>query len=380
MTRRDPYIKFNSTPVSRFRIFELLASALVLVCLWSTTAHAASFSSDVSQLSWFHKPPVDGTVDTLATKFDDFVLCHGDEKFRDSLRAKGVDKPFLMYMRFEAIQPASCTATPHRNQVAYKVGDYCNIDKYHRDWFLLDKNGNKINVAGYHMMDPSNSGWRSFWLSRTREALETYGWNGVMMDNIDGSFGRFAQIRQYPAKYATEATYISAVKAMLLYLYTSYYQPKGIPVIGNITSISDPNIWFSYMTYLNGGMHESLFVDWSSGWRSASQWEENVKRIEKTQSLGKRFIVVAQGYKDNYSRQGFSYASYLLAANGKSSFRYSKAEYYRYTWMYSNYAVDLGIPLGPRYYTNGSWRRDFSKGYVSVNPTTHAYTISTSTR
>ena len=97
---------------------------------------------------------------------------------------------------------------------------------------------------------------------------------------------------------------------------------------------------------------------------------------EKTQSQGKYIILVARGNETDINRQNFAFASYLLISNGKAAFRYSSG-IYREVWLYTNYQVDLGTPLGPRYQSGSLWRRDFTKGSVVVDPVNHIATIST---
>jgi hypothetical protein len=98
-----------------------------------------------------------------------------------------------------------------------------------------------------------------------------------------------------------------------------------------------------------------------------------------TQNQGKHIILVSQGRYVDAARQQFAYASYLLIANGKAAFRYSNAAAYRQVWPYSNYNINLGTPLGPRYQSGNLWRRDFTRGYVIVDPVNHTGTIATNT-
>jgi hypothetical protein len=62
---------------------------------------------------------------------------------------------------------------------------------------------------------------------------------------------------------------------------------------------------------------------------------------------------------------------------GKSFFRYAKASTgYEYQWSYSDYWTDIGTPNGARFQqSDGTWRRNFTRGYVVVNPSTHAAQI-----
>jgi hypothetical protein len=85
-------------------------------------------------------------------------------------------------------------------------------------------------------------------------------------------------------------------------------------------------------------------------------------------SQGKNLILVAQADQQDSYRQQFALASYLLVANENAFFRYAGADGYQEVALYENYFLDLGEPLGPRYKDGSFWRRDFTNGYVVVNP------------
>ena len=98
--------------------------------------------------------------------------------------------------------------------------------------------------------------------------------------------------------------------------------------------------------------------------------------VEEALSQGKNLILVAQAAQSDPDRQQFALASYLLVANENAFFRYEDADSYREVSLYENYFLDLGQPLGPRYRDGSSWRRDFSNGYVRVDPEAHSAEIS----
>ena len=49
---------------------------------------------------------------------------------------------------------------------------------------------------------------------------------------------------------------------------------------------------------------------------------------------------------------------------------------YNQAWLYDDYKLALGTPLGARYKVGTAWKRDFSNGSVSVDPSSHAVCIS----
>ncbi|HYN90186.1 MAG TPA: putative glycoside hydrolase, partial [Ardenticatenaceae bacterium] len=328
------------------------------------------------RLAWFQNPPDNGDLATLAANFHDYIFSALNDDVRDELRARGARGPFLQYMHSGVIHnPWSCTAEPLGNQVAYRPGDFCRISEEHPDWFLRDADGEPIADGGFYFMDPASPGWRAFWIERVREMHAGRGWDGLFLDNIDATLGRFRKIGRYPVKYRTDARWQEAVTGQLRYLAVNYFQPEDVYVVGNITAVAEPTPWFNYLQFLDGAMEEGWGTDWNDRYYSVEQWEEHLQRVERTQALGKLAVLVAQGTEEDYTRERFAFASYLLVTDGLATFRYTHKEEYGEIWLYKNYSYDLGAPKGPRYRDGSSWRRDFERGYVRVNPSTHSSEI-----
>jgi hypothetical protein len=228
-------------------------------------------------------------------------------------------------------------------------------------------------------MDPGNAGWRSFFVSRLLEIDQQQGWTGVFLDNLEASLGEIKRDGLLPAKYPDDASYQAAVKGFIQYLYTNYAQAYNRPMMANIISRSTEAQWFNLTPYLTGAMQERWAVPWSgtAGYQSESKWSADMALAEKTQAQGKYIMLIAQGSKTDTARQNFAFASYLLVSNGKASFRYTDSSIYKEVWLYDNYKVQLGSPLGARYQSGTAWRRDFTKGYVIVDPVNNKATIST---
>jgi hypothetical protein len=334
-----------------------------------------------TKLAWFYKPPLDDNdLLILAGEFDFFILTRGDEDERDRLLALGAEQPILQYLRFDAIQALEdCEARPRRNQAAYRAGDYCRISQEHPDWFLLDRSGARIfqpfEDQAYVMMDPGNPGWRDFFLERVRDSQSDPNWGGVFLDNFEVTFAFRESDGEFPLAYADEAGYLAASQGMLEYLQREYFQPNRKPLFANIAARKDDAYWMNYLANLDGAMYEGWAVDWPDRFRPADRWEKQMTLAEETQAAGKFIILVSQGRQADVEVQRFAYASYLLVNNGRAAFRYGNSANYREAWFYSNYDLDLGQPLGPRYRDGDSWRRDFVNGNVMVNPETHEASI-----
>ena len=236
--------------------------------LGETPAPPSSWhNGDWFRLAWFYKPPEDGNLELLVRYFKTFILTQKDEDTRASLQRSGVPQPILQYFLLLEIQdPGSCDEEPYGNQVAFQVGDFCRISEEHPDWFLLDKQGQRMVAGKMVMMDPGNPGYRAFWLERVRWSQQALGWEGVFADNIEASFAKRQSQGQLPALYPDEASYQAAIAGFLAYLQQGYFGPEGRPLWGNIISLESGQVWQELPAHLDGVMIESFAVDWDNGY------------------------------------------------------------------------------------------------------------------
>jgi len=367
------------------KVLSLLTSFIVLLVLvignhisGQASPQTALMPNQIVNIAHFFKPP-NMDAATASKTFGTIILTNGDYNYRDQLTANGFSSAVPEYFRSDSIQdPGSCTAEPVNNQVAYNPGDFCSISQAHPDWFLLDQYGQRITVTSggqYYRMDPANPGWRDFFLTRVIESQNQHGWSGLFLDNVEGGLGKF--YGPQPAKYLDNATYQGAIAGFLQYLYANYSQKYGRPIIGNIVARADDQVWFTYLQYLDGAMQERFAIDWlETSYLSTNQWTQDMAFFEKTQAIGKYAILVSPGYQNDLNRENFAFASYLLISNGKAAFRYSTSPAYRDVWLYDNYKLNLGTPVGPRYQSGTSWHRDFTRGNVVVDPVHHTAVIS----
>ena len=340
-------------------------------------------SPDVRQMSYFYRPPAGGDTSSIARNYGHIVLTQLDEPIRDSIRSAGYRGEFYQYVRFEAIMDDTGLGYQWHNQVAFRPGDWDMISTQHPDWFLLDRDGNRIQAqtsgddseTRFYLMDPANPGWRAFFLSRVRQMQQQGQWDGLFLDNVELSLGKRKRSGQIPARYRTDEAYVAAVEDMLRWVRAN---TTGTPLEANLVEKQhdqDPN-WARMMQHLDRGFYEG----WAIGWHDdrllpAWSWNEQLKEAEQTMLSGKPVTLVAMGERGNTARQQFAYASFLLIADGRSSFRYTNSATYDQDWQYANYSQDLGRPLGPRYQVGDTWKRDFERGAVVVNPVTGAVSI-----
>jgi hypothetical protein len=327
------------------------------------------------QFAWFYKPPENpAELYAVASNFSFFILTRNDEPDREKLAKIGAEGNILQYLRFEAVMdPGDCQTKPFQNQAANLEGDFCLIKEQHSDWFLKDINGNsiKFNDIGYVVMDSGNTGWQSFFLEKVKGFQKDPGWEGLFLDNLDASLGRFEVEGKLLTHYTDDKSYQDAVVDHLSRLSKNLHQTQHKLLFANITYLRQPEVWFRYLEYLDGAMLEAFAADWENGYLTESEWLSQLDLAEATQLKGKTIILVTQGAPDDSNRMLFGLASYLLVNNGQAYFRYTNDLAYRQVWSYPEFKIDLGQPKGPRYKESGIWKRDFENGSVSVDPLNH---------
>lgn len=331
------------------------------------------------QLFWFYKPPTnERDLPVIASNFSSAILTRNDEPQREFLRDLELQGPILQYLRFEVItDPGDCQSKPAQNQVAHLEGDFCQISTQYPNWFLLDINGNPIHYpnSSNFFMDPGSPGWREYFIEKVNRFQQDNGWDGLFLDNVDGSLNRFEDWGILLANYPSDAAYQQAIVGFLQEISRSDFHIAGKPIYANIPFLVDTGVWFEYLQHLDGAMLEAFAVGWENGYLSKEEWLSQMELAEHTQKLGKDIFLVAQGTVDDIERMRFGFASFLLINNGQAYFRYTNDDAYRTLWWYPEYDIHPGQPVGPRYERNGIWYRDFEHGKVMVDPTNHKSNI-----
>jgi hypothetical protein len=332
---------------------------------------------DPVKLSWFYKPPSDMTK--MLKNYDFVVLTRGDEKYMQQAKSAG-KYPVLQYIRFDSIHdpcgqiykpkgtPCSCSSKPFRNNVGWSSEDICDIRDNHQDWFLRDANGKIVVIDKMVIMDPGNSGWRNFWLSRLKQS-QADGWQGIFMDNMGTKFFSHGYGDKALQKYPTIESYQNAVLNFLTKVRSEYFAPNNRKMYGNITvHWGHTPYYLKMMEQMDGSMDE-FWAATKSGYYSVKSWEDRLLRAKESLKQGNVVMLTSQGTQSDLNRQRFTFASYLLVASPNTYFRYTNQDYaYGQFWLYDNYKAKLGEPLGDYTRSGNVWSRKFANGKVTVDP------------
>jgi hypothetical protein len=299
-----------------------------------------------------------------------FILTKNDEWMRDELLAVNENLEIPEYILFNSIyKNEGCADAPWQNQIAFHQDDFCWIITEHPDWFLKSDDG-KIIVDGDSVyIDPLADGWVDFFIERLHEAQTIFGWDGLFLDNLDGSLKRFSSKGVNVGMYPDDKSYTDAAIGFLESLSENYINPTGIHLYANMTYIDFSNdVWREYLQYLDGFMLEDWAVNWSDGYQKPGEWIAKINMVDESAKMGKKVFLVSQGNQSDNAHQTFAYASYLLVARENVYFRYTDALAYNEVWDFDNYSEKLGSPTCDYYLKDSVYIREFTNGRVVVDP------------
>lgn len=382
-----PMFRRRALPLTIPLLMTLTLLLVILTRLVIPTAAQADTPTCVpaaspTRLAWFYNPPPPARQANQIENFDLYILNKGDESELQAIHFAGKG-PVLRYLHFDSVHdpceqarqpqgtPCACDQRTIRNQVAWKPTDICWIRDNHPEWFLRDIDGELLYNEGQVMIDPGNAEWQAFWLERVwDDHLE--GWDGIFLDNLSATFGvhsaRFVDLQNYP----TSEAYSAAVADFMARMRREYFDPEGKLLYANI-SIRD---WEStetlpYLDHLDGVMHE-FWAYSRADYYAPDVWLQHFTQAEQVLARGKTMVMVAQGPRDDFRRQRYGLAAYLLLVTAPDApqayFRYTSDQgSYNEIWLYDNYDWLLGDPLGP-YTVDGSlYRREFVNGWVEID-------------
>jgi hypothetical protein len=383
--------------------------ALVSIFLVSLEAPAgASAESRIQSqqssvpLTLFYHPPRDATsVSIVAERFHSAILTRGDERYRDQLRAAGFSGPILQYLvANEASGPAGLRNASERcgdyltsgNDVSGIARDFCESLHPYEDAFLHNGAGERLYTTlswqeqsgtkkrYYYLMNPASQRWIEYFIGHASANASQMGYTGLFIDNLDRSLerglSRAENSDSHVAEYDSDLRYRDAVKHGLSALRNRL---ATTPIWGNVTtSYYRPLDGHALTPLLDAVMNEYFVGLWRGGLPTPDHWELQLQQAERVVQENKAFIAVAQGGRGDLDRLRFALGSFLLVADQRAYFRYTDDATYEEAWLYDDYRASLGAPLTDRYQAaNGTWRRDFQCGRVSVDPLRHRGSIET---
>ncbi|MEU4746981.1 putative glycoside hydrolase [Actinosynnema sp. NPDC023658] len=251
---------------------------------------------------------------------------------------------------------------------------YCEAERDHPEWFLLDPNGRRLEYDGYSehwQMDVGNTAYQDAWAANVIKSSTAAGFDGVWMDNALFPCDAYHE-GVCPAKYPTDAALQDAYVSMLANTRDRFVA-SGLKTVANLSNARvHGDAWSTYTEYLDGGFDEwwltfddtNLLSEYSDG------WSKQVDEIAANEASGKITLVQPHHSADGDRAYRYALASYLMAAGDQAAIASLDRTdgYGDPTPWRAEYDWDLGTPSGP-YKSVGTnlFLREFACGTVVVN-------------
>ena len=252
---------------------------------------------------------------------------------------------------------------------------YAYANRYHPEWFLLDRRGRRVNWADwpdFWQMDVGSRSYQRTWARNVERDVDRHGWDGAFLDGI-------SRTMQYPwylngrilAKYPGPNDYARATTRFLRQV-GPLLAHHGL-VVGNINDAGIP-LWNRWLRYLSGVSREwwtKADPDPGAGAITGAQWRSQMRLLSTAAARKKIFVAITYGRADDLPAMDYARASFLLFARGSKA-ALSYAPFCGTEPASDRWKADLGAPLAAARRIEGVWRRDYTDGVAVVNPSRSA--------
>jgi hypothetical protein len=352
---------------------------------WTVGPPPSTPTSAPTDVARFHRTsqawwPGTADVATQAARYGYVILNGRSKALAQQFKARNPKVKVLLYKNV-AHTLSAAHASP---DLALSTGvDYYVANASHPDWFLKTRSGARVarstGKQTSYLMDVGSTGYAQQWAANVTAQAKRDGWDGVFMDDALTTVRwwlpshNLADVASYPSDPAWQAAmaHFTAVVGPILH-------QRGLVGIANIDgTVSAPAARRSYMAPIDGaldegfvnpgvGHHAALAVDQPGAW---NDWNAYLRELVDAEAAGKTILAETEGDAWDAARNRYAEATFLLAANGRSSFEFHSNDVAP-TWMADgDLALRLGAALGSyERLPNGLYRRRFVNGMVLVNP------------
>jgi Ca2+-binding RTX toxin-like protein len=338
-----------------------IAVVLALVPALGTSANAAS-GSNVGLMRFA------GDLDEMSdhSRYGYVLLNAWDHEQIAELKAANPAVKVLVYKDMAACKYS--TGRDDAGNTFYSVGVGCQqVNDGHTQWYLESTAGNRVEWCDYPgnwFMDVGSTSYQNAWKANVLADMETYGWDGVLVDDTMYS-PRYHLCGRTLQKYPNDESFAAATESFLANV-GPFVTSRGHLFIPNISDANPTTVFARWVGYGSGAMNEWWVAD-NNGVRSDADWSYGQKYLQVTEAQGKEFLGVTYGSADNARLMRYARASFLLETNGRGGALIYHAGTGIDPWS-DDWTLNVGEPDGPKYKVGRAWRRDFAHGTVLVNP------------
>jgi hypothetical protein len=288
-----------------------------------------------------------------------------------ALKEKNPHVTVLMYK-----DASAAVKVPHESGV-YSTG-VSYQEAAQAGWLLHDQDGQIVewsDWAGLFPTDVADPAYQDRWADNVLAELRRGDWDGVMMDDTLTYLSHDTADGRVPVEMPTDAAMYDATGSFLRGV-ASRIKRDGFLAIPNLTV--EWNTWKDVLTdwtpYVSGWLNEYA-VKWgldSAGPRFVgADWRWKMELAAWCADHDVPLLAVTYSNRGDSGAEKYSRATWLLTWNGRTgSSIFVPAEPFTDHWV-PRAMLDVGLPVAPRQQLpDGTWRRQYTRGLVLVNPTT----------
>jgi hypothetical protein len=296
---------------------------------------------------------------------------------------------------YEASVPAMKAVNPDLTLLSYQNAVFAQPDQgsaFPANWYEYDSSGQPVRnkVSGNYLMNTSVSGWVSYEVSECQQNLVASGYDGCYLDllgmvPLSTGFVTGSPINPATGKSWSKASWLAATTSLAQQVRQAI---SPTPLYGNGLS-GGPTYYgvpptAQLMQGLSGGVAEA----WLRGatvpdtlYPTDPEWVQDVNMMTDIQNQGKPMMGLVKVWGSGGTQQvitawqQFALGTFLMAANGTSSFTFSGAPGTPRTTAFPVYQTQLGEPLDPYTKVDGIYQRSFVNGLVLLNTSSPATTV-----
>lgn len=361
----------------------LLAGALLAGCTGATPAVSpaghATTSRTVPCNLWnaIGDTPTEAELDAVPGRYDVVILNPWETGALARLREVAPDVTVLVY------KDLSSTRSYTDDAVLPTGVGYADADRDHPEWFALDTAGRRIEwetYPGHWQMAVWDPAYRAEWTANVVAETVEQGWDGVFADNDFARLGFYSDAVLAGSPNQSEADQVvrEGLDALVAEAGTALVE-QGKVLVPNVSEARlFPGRWEEH-TRFGGGMEEHFGYFDSDGGGEFLTDADPTGWLAQTAQVGfadRLSLTITRAVPGDDRAQRYGYLSAAVRGEGRTCWQVSTTGRYSTPEWTPAQGVPLGAPRGPgERQDSGVWTREFDGGWVAVNPTTEAATV-----
>ncbi len=320
------------------------------------------------------RSPSTAEIDAAAGSYGVVVLNQWDGALAARIKQRDPSVVVLMYQ--------CLSSTRSHDSVTNRSGGVLH-SAAPASWFATDSSGKRIvwgPYPGHFQMAVWDPGYQQAWVDNVVRSLSSDSWDGVLADNDMDSLRWYTDARftGTASQGATDARLRQGLQS-LIDRAGAALNARGKLLVPNISEARlNPGRWAAHTRY-GGGMEESFahFGESSTdGW--VGDWGSDgwMAQTDQMRSPGISLAITRAQPGDRRTLL-YGFTSMLVRGDGDAFWMPSTEPDAGYRTMPSipELSWNLGTAAEPRREASGIWTRRFQTGWVAVNPTARAASV-----